>query len=130
VLVVEYGEIQYGPGTFDPPAPAASRWTFSSLPNPEVNNKTALVVAGQVVGGSSVVNGMFFDRPSRFDHDSWTEAGGREFESSGIKWNWEGIFPYFKKVVGHEEARGWLPDMKEPLLLLGILPSPHSAALD
>jgi choline dehydrogenase len=63
-----------------------------------VNNKRAAVVAGQVVGGSSVVNGQFFDRGSRFDYDSWTESGGSDFESSDIKWDWEGIAPFFKKV--------------------------------
>jgi choline dehydrogenase-like flavoprotein len=65
-----------------------------------MNNKTGLVVAGQVVGGSSVVNGQFFDRGSRFDYDSWTESGGPDFESSDIKWDWEGLAPYFKKVWG------------------------------
>ncbi|KAK0719235.1 hypothetical protein B0H67DRAFT_149205 [Lasiosphaeris hirsuta] len=104
VLVIEYGEIEFAPGVFDPPtlwitaAPdQASSWTFQSLPNPEMNNKTAFVLAGQVVGGSSAVNGMFFDRGSRFDYDSWTEAAGPD--SSGIRWNWQGIFPFFKKSV-------------------------------
>ncbi len=59
----------------------------------------AVVVAGQAVGGSSTVNGMFFDRGSRFDYDSWAEVGGQEFaQSSNIEWNWRGLFPYFKKV--------------------------------
>ncbi|KAK4149017.1 hypothetical protein C8A00DRAFT_38399 [Chaetomidium leptoderma] len=103
VLVVEYGDIEYGPGSYDPPAAGASTWTFTSLPNPEVNNKTAFVAAGKVVGGSSVVNGMFFDRGSRFDYDSWAEAGGQEFDRSDIKWDWGGIFPYFKKSVTFTE---------------------------
>ncbi|KAK4149493.1 hypothetical protein C8A00DRAFT_46914 [Chaetomidium leptoderma] len=104
VLVVEYGDVHYAPGTFDPPTdwitPAANpppTWTFNSLPNPEMGNKTAFVQAGQAVGGSSTVNGMFFDRGSRFDYDAWTEVGGTEFAGCGIKWNWRGIFPYFKK---------------------------------
>ncbi|KAK3314109.1 GMC oxidoreductase-like protein [Apodospora peruviana] len=107
VLVIEYGEIQYAPGGFDPPqivfgsqtpnAPAA--WVFNSLPNPDVKNKTGLVLAGQVVGGSSATNGMFFDRPSRFDFDTlWTQAGSSEFDSSKDRWDWDGLFPYFKKV--------------------------------
>jgi choline dehydrogenase-like flavoprotein len=99
VLVIEYGKVEYAPGSFDPPnVPAASRWNFSSLPNPEVKNKTAFVVAGQLVGGSSAVNGMFFDRGSRFDYDSWVEAGSPEFDSCEDKWDWNGIFPYFQKV--------------------------------
>jgi len=103
VLVIEYGTIEYAPGLFDPPtiwivpAPdAATAWTFLSLPNPEVNNKTAFVQAGQVVGGSSAVNGMFFDRPSRFDLDLWAEIGGPEYAT----WKWQGVFPFFRKVSG------------------------------
>jgi choline dehydrogenase len=104
VLVVEYGEIEYCPGPFDPPtnwlepADSASRWVFNSLPSPEMKNKTAFVTVGQAVGGSSCINGMFFDRGSRFDYDAWTKAGGPEFARSDVKWNWKGLFPYFKKV--------------------------------
>ncbi|KAK3374663.1 GMC oxidoreductase-like protein [Podospora didyma] len=106
VLVIEYGDVEYAYGSFDPPQlwlgppPAqASAWTFFSQPNPDVNNKTAFVKVGQLVGGSSAVNGQFFDRGSRFDYDAWTEAGGHEFRSSDIKWDWHGLLPYFKKSV-------------------------------
>ncbi|KAK4452744.1 GMC oxidoreductase, partial [Podospora aff. communis PSN243] len=103
VLVVEYGKVEHCHGPFDPPTnwleptDIASRWVFNSLPNPEMKNKTAFVTVGQVVGGSSCVNGMFFDRGSRFDYDAWTDVGGPEFGRSDIKWNWKGMFPYFKK---------------------------------
>ena len=116
VLVVEYGDIEFAPGVFDPPTnwitappnPPAT-WTFISLPNPDMGGTTAFVKAGQVVGGSSAVNGMFFDRGSRFDYDSWTEVGGSEFTSSNIKWNWRGIFPYFKKVRDRQRRLTKLP---------------------
>jgi choline dehydrogenase-like flavoprotein len=105
VLVVEYGEIEYAPGIFDPPqivwggsSNGASTWAFESLPNPDVKNKTAVVLVGKVVGGSSAVNGMFFDRPSSFDFEAWHQAGSPEFDSSEDKWDWDGIFSYFKKA--------------------------------
>jgi choline dehydrogenase-like flavoprotein len=66
-----------------------------------MGNQTAYVMVGQTVGGSSAVNGMFFDRGSRFDYDAWTEVGGPEFALHKIKWNWDGMFPYFKKVRCH-----------------------------
>lgn len=113
MLVIEYGDVHDAPGVFDPPtnwitpAPdAPPAWSFTSLPNPDMANTTAFVQAGQAVGGSSAVNGMFFDRGSRFDYDSWTEAGGNGFAQNPIKWNWEGLFPYFKKV---RSRHGWLP---------------------
>ncbi|KAK4238678.1 GMC oxidoreductase [Achaetomium macrosporum] len=110
VLVIEYGDVHFAPGVFDPPtdwitpAPdSAPAWSLTSLPNPDMGNKTAFVQAGQVVGGSSAVNGQFFDRPDRFDCDAWTEAGGPEFAQGDITWSWSGMFPYFKKSVTFTE---------------------------
>lgn len=106
VLVIEYGEIMYAPGGFDPPqtiwgsraSVPGNTWTFNSLPNPEVKNRTGITLAGKMVGGSSAVNGMFFDRPAKHDFDAWTEAGSPELDGGKHKWGWDGIFPYFKKV--------------------------------
>jgi choline dehydrogenase-like flavoprotein len=58
------------------------------------------------VGGSSAVNGQFFDRGSKHDYNDWSAIGSPEFDDSGDKWNWEGIFPYFKKsVLFHEPPK-------------------------
>lgn len=101
MLVVEYGDVEYAPGTFDPPqstwgsrGPTATRWSIFSQPVPDFDNKTASVFAGRVVGGSSAVNGMFFDRPARQDHDAWAHAAG-----GGEKWDWNAIYPFYKKSV-------------------------------
>lgn len=102
MLVVEYGDIaQNTPGTFDPPTnwitpnpDAPPVWTFSALPSPDMENRSAFVQAGQVLGGSSAVNGMFFDRGSKFDYDAWNDVAG----GGKDKWDWKGILPYFKKV--------------------------------
>ena len=50
------------------------------------------------VGGSSTVNGQFFDRGSRFDYDDWAKIGSPEFDESEESWDWDGILPFFKKV--------------------------------
>ncbi|KAL2257108.1 hypothetical protein VTK26DRAFT_654 [Humicola hyalothermophila] len=112
VLVVEYGDIEFAPGIFDPPADwltapedGPPSWRLTSLPNPDMGNRTASVQAGQVVGGTSAINGQFFDRGSRFDYDAWAEVGGVEALQSPVKWNWDGIFPYFKKVGTPGNAR-------------------------
>jgi choline dehydrogenase len=100
VLVIEYGKIESTPAVFDPPSAGsrASTWEFQSLPIPSLNNRTASVSVGKVVGGSSAVNGMFFDRGSKQCYDAWTAVGSPEFDSSTEKWNWDGIYPFFKKV--------------------------------
>ncbi|KAK3321765.1 hypothetical protein B0H66DRAFT_618870, partial [Apodospora peruviana] len=109
ILVVEYGDVEYAPGTFDPPTRiwgqlggGASRWTLTSLPSPAMNNNTALTLAGKVVGGSSAVNGMFFDRGSRFDYDAWAQLQTTTAATTSKvdhDWSWKGIFPFFKKSV-------------------------------
>jgi choline dehydrogenase len=107
ILVIEYGEMEYARGAFDPPdidfaggstARRPASFNYQSLPNMDVNNKTASVLTGKTVGGSSAINGMFFDRPSRFDLDAWAKATSPEFDASDHKWSWEGVFPYYKKV--------------------------------
>ncbi len=108
VLVIEYGQVEFAVGVFDPPQivwgsqnpNGASSWTFTTLPNSEVKNRVGFVVAGKVVGGSSAVNGMFFDRGSRLDYDAWRKAGSPEFDSAPAhrRWDWNGILPFFKKV--------------------------------
>lgn len=110
--MIEYGEIEYAPGIFDPPSTVwrgtgnlADFFTFQSLV-PEMNNRSALVLAGRTVGGSSAVNGMFFDRASRSDFDAFQALGGPESDSKKQKWDWNSIYPYFKKVGGNLTISG------------------------
>lgn len=133
VLVIEYGNVEYCRGFFDPPQveyapnyPGASRWEFDSFPNPNVANKTAKVAIGQVVGGSSCINGQFFDRGSRHDFDAWeTRTGIDAFDRSEHRWDWEGLFPYFQKVRDRCLSVIVLPmehrTTEEKVLTMGIL---------
>lgn len=102
MLVVEYGDVEYAPGIFDPPlatwggiGASASYFIVQSQPVPDAKNATAFVLAGKVVGGSSAINGQFFDRPSRHDLDAWAACGG----SGKNKWDWKDVFPFYKKSV-------------------------------
>lgn len=86
------------------PTEKAGYFSFNSLPNPDMNGKVALVLVGKTVGGSSAVNGMFFDRGSRHDYDAWAQIGDPEFTYSKIKWDWDSLFLYFKKVSGNTDC--------------------------
>ncbi|RYO96713.1 hypothetical protein DL765_011513 [Monosporascus sp. GIB2] len=97
VLVVEYGDFAETPGVFDPPGSPPLPPTFAYSPVvPGINNRTALLWVGKAVGGSSTVNGQVFDRGSRHDYDDW-QALASPSPQNGIKWDWEGLLPYFKK---------------------------------
>ena len=67
--------------------------SVTSVPQTEIINQSVYRYSlGAVVGGSSAVNGMVFDRGSKADYDAWEELGNPG-------WGWEGLLPYFKKSV-------------------------------
>ncbi len=100
MLVVEYGTVEFAIKPVEPPGagPKASSLSFQSLPIPALNNRTVALLLGKTVGGSSAVNGMFFDRGSRHGYDAWRLAGSPEFDDSPEQWDWSSLLPYFKKV--------------------------------
>ncbi|KAJ1323144.1 choline dehydrogenase [Microdochium nivale] len=66
---------------------------LETQPNRELNNGSMFAIAGNVVGGSSAVNGMQAPRGTRHEYDRWAEVYG----PGGEGWGWEGMLPYFKK---------------------------------
>lgn len=65
-----------------------------SVPQPGLGGRTSPVYSAAVVGGGTVVNGMFFNRGSAGDYDAWEQLGNPG-------WNWNGptgLLKYFKKV--------------------------------
>ncbi|KER00065.1 GMC oxidoreductase [Aureobasidium subglaciale EXF-2481] len=93
VLVIEYGYVDgQENGTAVPGLPVPGKYlrTDISIPQSGLNNRTAPLYTGAVVGGGTVVNGMFFARGSRGDYDAWEQLGNPG-------WGWDGLLPYFKK---------------------------------
>lgn len=111
VLVVEYGYLDAsyditatGPDArlpFTPEYRAGTRmYNITSAPLEYLHGRGSPVATGSVVGGSSAVNGMFFDRGSAEDYDSWVWAAGEEHEEQyASEWGWDGIYPFFRKSV-------------------------------
>src|SRR5438046_10021519 len=66
--------------------------TYTSIPQPGLNNRTSPAYTAKVVGGASVHNGMFFNRGSKGDYDAWEKLGNPG-------WAWDDLLPYFKKVL-------------------------------
>lgn len=71
--------------------PADYLRNYQSVPQPGLDGRTSPVYSAAVVGGGTVVNGMFFNRGSAGDYDAWEKLGNPD-------WNWESLLPYFKKV--------------------------------
>ncbi|SPN99988.1 related to alcohol oxidase [Cephalotrichum gorgonifer] len=111
VLVVEYGYLDgshditaTGPDAREPFVPeyrsGTRMYNITSAPLVHTTGRPANVACGCVVGGSSAVNGMFFDRGSAEDYDSWVWAAGEDHEAEYAReWGWDNIYPFFQKSV-------------------------------
>ncbi|GAB7360534.1 hypothetical protein MBLNU230_g8482t1 [Neophaeotheca triangularis] len=100
VLVVEYGYLDNNETVLIPYYANFNRmsdlWNITSTPLEHMNGLPSPVLTAAVVGGGSVVNGMFFDRAAASDYDAWEELGNPG-------WDFEGLFPYFRKSTNFSE---------------------------
>ncbi|KAL8804199.1 MAG: hypothetical protein Q9200_005923 [Gallowayella weberi] len=93
VLVIEYGPLdKLEPGVLVPGVPPPKEYSrnYISVPQPGLLNKPQPVYSAAVVGGGTVINGMFFNRGSAADYDGWEDLGNPG-------WGWKGLLPYFKR---------------------------------
>lgn len=67
-------------------------WKYYSDPEPFMNNRRIYHARGKVLGGSSSINGMIFQRGNPMDYQKWAKDKGME------KWDYAHCLPYFKKM--------------------------------
>ncbi|ESZ91553.1 hypothetical protein SBOR_8054 [Sclerotinia borealis F-4128] len=97
ILVIEHGLIDNSSLTLVPRLGLeyfpnnVKNWDYTSAPVETLLNATFGVYIADVVGGSSLHNGMFADRGSKADYDSW----GAFVDDD--TWSWDGLYPYFVK---------------------------------
>ncbi|KAI0599911.1 putative choline dehydrogenase [Biscogniauxia sp. FL1348] len=65
-------------------------WQFETTPQSGLGGRTLAWPRGKVLGGTSALNLMTWNRGSRQDYDAWEELGNRG-------WGWDDLLPYFKK---------------------------------
>ena len=112
VLVLEAGRPDYRWDVFiHMPAaltfPIGSRfydWRYESEPEPEMNGRRIYHARGKVLGGSSSINGMIFQRGNPMDYQRWAADPGM------AGWDYAHCLPYFKKMetclAGGDAYRG------------------------
>ena len=100
VLVLEAGRSDYPWDVFiHMPAalafPIGSRfydWKYESEPEPHMNGRKVYHARGKVLGGSSSINGMIFQRGNPLDYERWGADPGME------TWDYAHCLPYFKRM--------------------------------
>jgi choline dehydrogenase len=100
VLVLEAGRSDYPWDVFiHMPAaltfPIGSRfydWKYESEPEPFMHGRRIYHARGKVLGGSSSINGMIFQRGNPLDYERWGADPGME------TWNYAHCLPYFKRM--------------------------------
>ncbi|KAG9018036.1 hypothetical protein FRB90_012539 [Tulasnella sp. 427] len=66
-------------------------WMLETVPQTALDGKVLEQPRGKILGGSSALNYMAFDRGSKAEYDAWTKFGGSD-------WSWSGLLPYIKKA--------------------------------
>ncbi|XP_064555162.1 glucose dehydrogenase [FAD, quinone]-like [Drosophila montana] len=86
----------------------ASNWNYRSVPQPRacrgMYNQECALPRGKVLGGTSSINSMIYNRGNRRDFDAWAERGNRG-------WSYHQVLPYFLR--------------SESAQLLGLEQSPY-----
>ena len=100
VLVLEAGRPDYLWDVFIHmpaalPFPIGSRfydWKYESEPEPHMNGRRIYHARGKVLGGSSSINGMIFQRGNPLDYERWGADAGMD------SWDYAHCLPYFKRM--------------------------------
>jgi choline dehydrogenase len=67
-------------------------WRYSSEPEPHMNGRRVYHARGKVLGGSSSINGMIFQRGNPLDYERWAADPGMQ------PWDYAHCLPYFKRM--------------------------------
>jgi len=76
-------------------------WKYESQPEPHMEGRRIYHARGKVLGGSSSINGMIFQRGNPLDYERWAAEPGME------TWDFAHCLPYFKRM---EDCLAAAPD--------------------
>ncbi len=67
-------------------------WKYESEPEPRMGGRRVYHARGKVLGGSSSINGMIFQRGNPMDYERWSTGEGMQ------DWDHAHCLPYFKRM--------------------------------
>ncbi|KAJ3877882.1 alcohol oxidase [Lentinula edodes] len=98
VLLLEAGPLHKGvietevPFYFWLGIPSTYQWNYTTVPQSSANNRSIAYPRGHILGGSSAINGLVYDRAATSDFDKLANMSG----DSG--WAWESMLTYYEKL--------------------------------
>ncbi len=75
-------------------------WKYETDPEPHMNGRRIAHARGKVLGGSSSINGMIFQRGNPMDFERWAGDPGME------TWDFRHCLPYFKRMETRLDDNG------------------------
>ncbi|KAI0319838.1 alcohol oxidase [Amylostereum chailletii] len=87
-------------------------WMFRSVPQDGLGGRTISYPRGKLIGGSSALNAMIYQRASAGEYDNWATIFG-----NGQDWSFNSLVKYFKKAENWHAPTVRLPgQVKDPAL--------------
>jgi choline dehydrogenase len=78
-------------------------WRYEAEPHACHGDRRLAVPRGKMLGGSSSINAIVYNRGQKLDYDTWSALGCKG-------WSYEEVLPYFKRIesteIGSDEHRG------------------------
>jgi choline dehydrogenase len=72
-------------------------WAYHTEPQTHLNNRALYWPRGKMLGGSSSMNAMIYDRGDAADYDHWRDLGNEG-------WDYVSVLPYFKRAQRQERG--------------------------
>lgn len=70
---------------------ASVTWKNQTEASPDINNRFVPFIQGKVLGGSSALNGMIYNRGQASDFDNWASLGNPG-------WDYQSVLPFFRRT--------------------------------
>jgi choline dehydrogenase len=86
-------------------------WSYRSEPEPQMGERRIVHARGKLLGGSSSINGMIFQRGNPRDFEGWAQLPGLEH------WSYAHCLPYFKRMESCGDGDSSLRGREGPLVV-------------
>lgn len=83
-------------------------WAYYYAPNAHTNNREDYMPRGKILGGSSSINAMIYQRGNPENYNQWEREGNKG-------WGWNDVLPYFLKAEHQERGASEFHGINGPL---------------